>query len=78
MASVRDVRVELRRSGGETLAVGVRIEHDPAVRDQQRAGLEQVALRVGGHVGAGCESHAVAVGDHARAALPVRRRNRLV
>ena len=44
VAAVGDVGVELRGPGGEALAIGA-VERDLAVRDEQRAGLEQVALR---------------------------------
>src|SRR3954468_14724185 len=56
IAPDRDVGVELPRAAGEALAV-VAVHDGPAVMDQQRPGLDEIAGRVGGERVARREDH---------------------
>ena len=54
-----DVGVELRGPGGEPLAVVVAVVDGGAVADEQRAGLEEVALGMGGERVAGGDARGI-------------------
>ena len=57
MAVLGDVRVELLGRGAEAFVIGLGFEGDGAVRDEQRTGLQEVAVRPLGRLNArGCRT----------------------
>src|SRR5262245_21294112 len=78
MALRRDVRVELLGARAEALVVGLRIEGHRAVGHEQRTGLDEIAADAVGDVLPREDPDPIAVAHHARAALRIRRRRRLM
>ena len=78
MAPVGRIGVELVGRSAEALGVGLRVVGDVAVDDEQRAGLQQVAARLGVEVVAARDPGDAALNVHARANRVPRRVERHV
>src|SRR6476659_5842137 len=78
MAADRDVRVELRHISREAFAVVIPVEHDRPVSDEQRAGLQQVALRPRRGRGTLTQTHHPVVDDDSTSRWPKRPGYRLM
>ena len=78
MTVLGDVGIELLGCRAEALVVGLRIEGDSTVRDEQRARLQEVTVGPLGRRVTRHDPDAAAVAHHARAARRVDRGQRLV